>query len=134
MTIRPARPEDGPAIGKLFAEEGDCPAVDWTQAGIEAWWLVAEQDAVLVGALQLTCSLPTGYIGDLVITRSARAQGLARLLWRHALALLRRAGCQRVAATLRGSDWWIKAVTETEGFMRHDGDVILVSREVSECQ
>lgn len=131
MTIRPARPDDGPAIGKLFAEEGDCSMLDWAQPGVESWWLVAEDDGAVVAALQLSCSLPTGYIGEIVVAEPRRRHGLARALYHCAEEALRSAGCQRVAATLRGRPWWVNAVIETEGFVEHRGPVTLVSKALS---
>lgn len=130
MIIRPARPDDGPAIGKLFAEEGDCPLLDWARPGIAAWWLVAEEDGAVVAALQVSCSEPTGYIGELVVALHRRRSGLARELYHYAEETLREMGCQRVAATLRGQPWWVSAVIETEGFVPHAGPVTLVSKEL----
>ena len=130
MIIRPASREDGPAIGTLFAEEGDCPTMDWTRPGIEAWWLVASEAEEVIAAMQILCALPTGYIGDIVVATAHRRTGVARALWKVAEELMRRAGCQRVAATLRGRAWWVQAVIDTEGFALHDGPVVVVSKEI----
>ena len=130
--IRMARPEDGPAIGDLFRAAGQDLGLDWTAPDIAHWWLVAERDGAVVGAVQILASQPTGYIGDMVIARSATAPQtpLARALWARAELLLRGAGCQRVAATLRGRPGWRRLVTRYTGMDEHTEPVVLVSKEL----
>lgn len=132
--VRPARPEDGPAIGKLF-RDADAPdlALDWSAPGIADWWLVAERDGVVVGALQLVAAQPIGYIGEVIVARSEMAPQLApaaRALYDVAETLLRASGCQRVAATLRGRAGWTRLVTRYTGMREHTEPVVLVSKEL----
>lgn len=108
MVIRPARPEDGPAIGKLFAAaDYDDLGVDWHADGLHAWWLVAARGDEIVGAIQYCAAQPYGFIGDCVVlpsVRARRADGSGRfgqpgrvtlMLYAMALEGLRKAGSQR---------------------------------------
>ncbi|HAM57926.1 MAG TPA: hypothetical protein DCQ64_21945 [Candidatus Rokubacteria bacterium] len=114
-TIRLATDQDGPAIGKLFAE-AEYPdfGVDWTSAKVSGWWLVAEtKDGQLVGAVMLSCGQPYGYVGQLIVHPAWRAmngQGEGRLTGRlgkvaydlliTAFVALRSAGSQMVVGAI----------------------------------
>ena len=131
MTIRPARPEDGPAIGKLFAQEPETPMFDWTTPGLASWWLVAvEDDDAVVGAIQVSTSLPAGSIGDLIVAESHRRAGVAWALWKAAEAILVRAGCQWVSAAIRGRWWWTAAVSDKAGFVAHPDRVMFMRKDL----
>ena len=82
-TIRIAEDKDGPEIGKLYKEcEWPDHGVDWTRPGIGRWWIVAEENEEIVGAMQVVASKPFSYIGDIIIRPNYRArngQGKGRL-------------------------------------------------------
>lgn len=99
--IRMAKDDDGPAIGKLFAETGlDDLEVDWTISKVGGWWLVGERDGNIMGAIQLSLGSPFGIIGDIVITPSEQGRreqggslapgGLATTLYAWAFELIRK--------------------------------------------
>ncbi len=74
-TIRIAEDEDGPKIGQLYKEcEWADHDVDWTRPGIGRWWIVAEENDEIVGAMQVVASQPFSYIGDIIIRPSYRAR------------------------------------------------------------
>ena len=107
-TIRLATDADGPAIGKLFSEANLADlGVDWQRSGIKGWWLVAEREDRVVGALQVAAAVPFGFVGDCVLASSEkgrRADGHGRLsarpahaaflLYAMAFELMRRNGTQ----------------------------------------
>lgn len=107
--IRLARDEDGPAIGKLFAEaQYPDQGVDW-ETGVGGWWIVGELDRRIRGAVQMAASQPYGYIGEVLLhpeERGRHASGkgvlaahpgsLGVALYLLAMSLLKRAGCQWV--------------------------------------
>jgi hypothetical protein len=134
MTIRPARPEDGPAIGKLFLGTADATGIDWARPEIADWWIVAEHDGEVVGAVQVSCSQPAGYIGQLVVKpewRGRRADGhgslaprgsaLARTLYYAAEAVLVKAGVQCITTALRPSRGWRRIVERWGGVAMLEG-------------
>ena len=106
--IRLATDEDGSAIGVLIRDAGvDDYGADWSQPGIGAWWIVAEREGRLVGAIQVCPSQPVGTIGGLIVSSSERARRadgggslmkrpgvLARLLLGLAVETLRRQGVE----------------------------------------
>ncbi len=141
-TIRAARPDDGPAIGKLFVGTDDATRIDWSRPEIAAWWLVAERDGEVVGAVQVTCSQPSGYIGHLVVAPTERGRGregggslgrrgssIARALYFAAEALMERANVQCVTAALRPSRGWRRIVEGWGGHASVEG-VTLVRKDL----
>lgn len=130
MIIRPARPEDGPAIGKLFQDWPDTPEFDWTVPGIASWWLVADLDGDIVGALQVTASLPAGTMGDLIVRPSMRHHGIAWALFHAGEAALRQAGCQSISTVLVGDPGWVKTCTERAGFAIHPSPAVFVRKDL----
>jgi hypothetical protein len=59
VTVRLAKNADGPRIGELLAASGfksDGWDIDWSD--IEPWWLVAEIDGVVEGAVQVCLAKP----------------------------------------------------------------------------
>lgn len=109
-TIRQATAADGPAIGNLYREaQWADHGVDWTRSGIADWWIVAEANGEIVGAVQICLSQPFGYIGDIVVHpqyRSRNPDGTGRLskrlgalaytLYLTAYAMLQRHGTEIV--------------------------------------
>lgn len=102
--VRMARDDDGPALGKLFAEcQWQDHGVDWSTARPGGWWLVAQAttDAPLAGALQLCLARPFGWIGNLLIHPDHRGSvGLGRAMGGLAATLL---GTAQVLLTQNGS-------------------------------
>lgn len=112
--IRMARDEDGPSIGKLFrsAHHADY-GVDWTRPGVSGWWIVAERDGEVRGAIQVVVSKPIGHIGEIVVHpdeqgRASDGRGalgkrlgcLAFNLMVTALAMMTQAGVQIARGTV----------------------------------
>lgn len=99
--IRLATDEDGPKIGQLY-KECDWPdhGADWTVPDIGKWWIVAELEGKMVGAMQMIASKPFGYIGDILVHPEERDRtfqslgSLARLFFLTAMAVLRQAGVE----------------------------------------
>lgn len=115
INVRLAGDQDGPAIGKLFAEASYPDfGVDWSTANVRGWWLVAEaEDGRIVGAVMLSAGQPYGYIGDLIVHpewRGVNAEGEGRLTARlgataydmllTAFVVLRHAGSQMVIGAI----------------------------------
>jgi hypothetical protein len=114
VTYRLARDEDGAALGKLFraADYAD-HGVDWETAAVGNWWLLAEREGEVRGAVQIIASRPWGYIGEIVVhpdERGRRQDGAGSLakrpgtigykLYMHALALLQEAGVEVVMGVI----------------------------------
>lgn len=145
MIIRRAHPLDGPAIGKLF-QAADWPdlGVDWDRPGIADWWLVAEADGEILGAIQVLAAEPIGYIGELVLHRAVRGLAVTghgtlaprgsvvgQALYLAAEHALQQAGVQRVAAALRldRPGWW--RIVARWGWNKHSVPVVLASKELT---
>ena len=61
MKIRIAQNEDGPRIGELAAFSGFAiEGIDWSR--VYPFWLVAERDKIIIGALQIILSCPIGWL------------------------------------------------------------------------
>ena len=129
VTTRVATDADGPAIGKLF-RAADYPdhGVDWERAHVGAWWLVAEREGEVRGAIQLIAAKPVGYIGEVVVhpdERGKRADGAGSLakrpgavgyrLYTHALTLLQDGGVEIVMGIVSDQLPWLQRI------MRHYG-------------
>ena len=128
-TIRLASDADTPRIGELYricqwADHG----VDWTRPGVGAWWLIAEREGQVLGALQLIASKPFGYIGDIVVHPSERGQSgngtsglcqtfgiLARTLYASALYILEAAGVEVVMGIVAESATSLQRVLQRHG-------------------
>lgn len=109
---RLATDQDGPAIGKLFQIAGYADyGVDWSRpdAGVGGWWIVAESDGEIRGAVMIAAGKPYGYIGEIVVhpdergrdaggngRLGARLGHTARMLYAAACHALREAGSQIV--------------------------------------
>lgn len=75
VTVRLARNEDGPGIGALFHRAGYPDyGVDWAGARVGGWWIVAEAQEEVIGALQINAGQPFGFIGEIVIDKAWRAR------------------------------------------------------------
>lgn len=129
VIIRSAHEGEGPAIGTLY-RDAVWPdlGVDWARATVAGWWLVAEREGDLVGAIMFTCSQPIGYIGDLVIHPSVRRHGLARTLFRYAEQAMRQAGVQRMVATVSADQPEWRQAMQRWGGQEHDGLAVLMSK------
>lgn len=61
MKVRVATNEDGPRIGELAASSGFAiEGIDWSR--VHPFWLVAERDRTIIGALQIILSCPIGWL------------------------------------------------------------------------
>lgn len=75
--IRGATDADMPLVGKLFRDASyPDQLVDWARPGLAPYWLVAEQDGEIVGAVQIVGSQPYGFIGEIVVHPSVRGKRL----------------------------------------------------------
>lgn len=113
---RLATDADGAALGKLFRDADYADhGVDWERAAVGNWWLLAERDGEIRGAIQIIASQPWGYIGEVIVhpdERGKRASGKGGLgkrpgaigyaLYTHALALLQEAGVEVVMGIVYG--------------------------------
>lgn len=140
-TIRLAADADTPHIGELYRVcEWPDHGVDWTRSGIAGWWLVAEREGHIVGALQLIAAKPFGYIGDILVHPSERGQSgngdsglcqtlglLARTLYASALYLLEAAGVEVVMGIVAESASSLHRVLRRHGAMDL-GRYILMAR------
>lgn len=113
--IRPARPDDWPAVAGLLVELGRGVAAGTAEdathrlqfAGhlrqLDRVTLVAEVDAVVAGVVdmeyhqRLGDHRPQARVNDLVVTEGARGAGIGRALLDAAEALARKRGCFRMA-------------------------------------
>ncbi len=130
MTVdyRLARANDGPAIGKLMNEAGDY-GVDWSTVDPSNWWIVAERDGDVVGAVQVIMSRPYGYIGEIIVRPDERGKsnGTGRLgypdvalhLYSLAIHLLAANGSQLAFAHVERDNMGIQAYLR-----RHDWHVV----------
>lgn len=76
VRFRLATDADGPAIGALYRIAGlNDLGVDWMTADVAGWWIVAERETELVGAIQVCASRPFGFIGDVAVHPSAKGRG-----------------------------------------------------------
>lgn len=111
--IRPATAADAERVAKLLTELGRTPLLATTRADFEATYrrhIASKDTADLVaeagGGVAGFCSLefhprlnrlrPEACIPDLIVTESARGQGLGRALLDRAVDLARQRGCRAV--------------------------------------
>ena len=59
VTVRMATNDDGPRIGEI-AQDDPIAGLDWSD--VAPYWLVAEIDGAIVGALQLCLAKPFGWL------------------------------------------------------------------------
>jgi len=119
--VRPARPDDWPAVAGLLVELGrgvaagtaDDPTHRMQFAGhlrrLDSVTLVAERDGDVVGVVdmeyhqRLGDHRPQARVNDLVVAEPARGSGAGRLLMERAEELARKRGCFRM--TLVTASW-----------------------------
>jgi GNAT superfamily N-acetyltransferase len=115
VAVRPARPDDWPAVAGLLVELGRGVAAGTAEdathrlqfAGhlrrLDSVTLVAEVDDEVVGVVdmeyhqRLGDHRPQARVNDLVVTEDARGTGVGRALLERAEALARKRGCFRMA-------------------------------------
>jgi GNAT superfamily N-acetyltransferase len=115
VAVRPARPDDWPAVAGLLVELGRGVAAGTAEdathrlqfAGhlrrLDSVTLVAEVDYEVVGVVdmeyhqRLGDHRPQARVNDLVVTADARSTGVGRALLERAEALARKRGCFRMA-------------------------------------
>lgn len=129
IAYRLATDADGPGIGKLF-RAADYPdhGVDWERARVGAWWLLAEREGEVRGAIQIIAGKPYGYIGEVVVhpdERGKRADGTGSLgkrpgavgyrLYLEAVMRLQDAGVEIVMGIIHDD------LTGLQKIMRHYG-------------
>jgi len=113
--IRPAKPDDWPAVARLLVELGrgvaEGTAEDSTHrmqfAGhlrrLDSVTLVAERDGAVVGVIdmeyhqRLGDHRPQARVNDLVVTERTRGSGVGKRLLDGAEALARKRGCFRMS-------------------------------------
>ena len=131
ITMRMAKNEDGPRIAEL-CEKG-CGFggfeewnIDWGQ--IAPWWIVAEHEGQIVGAIQFCPSRPVARLEMLSIDPGAdiRVRGVvADLLTRQGTAQAHLAGCSAVSAVIEEGAESFKKVAERRGwFVGARGDLM----------
>ncbi len=90
IKIRLAQNEDGPRIGELARASGfGVEGIDWSS--VHPFWLVAERDGEMVGAVQIILAKPIGWIEMLVLdpnlTRREQVMAVKALIDRSLLSL-----------------------------------------------
>ena len=90
MKVRLAHDEDGPRIGELARASGfGIDGIDWSS--VHPFWLVAEKDGEMIGAVQLILAKPIGWIEMLVLdadlTTRQQAMAVKTLVDRSLLSL-----------------------------------------------
>ena len=78
MKVRLATDDDGPRVGELARDSGfGVDGIDWSH--VHPFWLVAERDGEVVGAIQIILSRPIGWLEMLSVAReiSHREQAMA---------------------------------------------------------
>ncbi len=98
MKVRVATNEDGPRIGELAASSGFAiEGIDWSR--VHPFWLVAEREGEIVGAIQIILAKPIGWLEMLVLEPDLADIARARIVRRLASAgmtALKRFGAQLV--------------------------------------
>jgi GNAT superfamily N-acetyltransferase len=133
VVVRPARPDDWPAVAGLLVELGRGVAAGTAEdathrlqfAGhlrrLDSVTLVAEVDGQVAGVVdmeyhqRLGDHRPQARVNDLVVTEDARGTGIGRALLERAEALARKRGCFRMALVTAA---WRE---RTLGFYRREG-------------
>lgn len=116
--------EDRPALEQLWSEvfPDDPPAND--PAGLidrkllvqPELILVAEQNAVLVGAIMAGFDGVRGWLHHLAVAKSHRRQGIARSLVQTAESELKRLGCPKVNLQVRATNASVVAFYQSLGY------------------
>jgi GNAT superfamily N-acetyltransferase len=137
MEVRPARPEDWPAVAGLLVELGRGVAAGTAEDAthqmqftghlrrIDSVTLVADDAGEVVGVVdmeyhqRLGDHRPQARVNDLVVTGAARGQGAGTALLSRAEELARKRGCFRMALVTAG--WRADAVAfyEREGWANY---------------
>lgn len=129
IKIRLAVNADGPIVGSIVEQENEAFSFDWSD--IYPYWLVAEHEGEIIGAIQVAYSKPMGRIETLCFregvigkTRAITAKKLAM----HAASTLRIGGCQgAVAVILDGFEGW-KRIAARRGWKSYGNGVTFVKR------
>jgi len=111
LHIRPYRPEDESSVIALWHECGlvfpqNDPKRDIARklAVNPEYFLVAEQDSVVVGTCMAGYEGHRGWINYLAVEPGLQRGGLGRTLMREAERLLREAGCPKINLQVRTSN------------------------------
>ena len=141
LTVREATPEDAPAIAALLRalmvyyeiallpNERLIRIVEHVMRLPLAWYLVAEVDGEVVGALQLNerystwSGAPFGYVEDFCVAEGWRSRGVGAALLAHAEGWGRRLGWSRVALDVLATNGDAVRFYERQGF-ENTGNVI----------
>ncbi len=90
MKVRLAQDADGPRIGELARASGfGVEGIDW--ASVHPFWLVAERDGEVIGAINIVLSKPIGWLEmlslDPDLSHRDQAMAVKALVERGAIAL-----------------------------------------------
>lgn len=116
--------EDRPALEQLWSEvfPDDPPAnnpaglIDRKLLVQPELILVAERNAVLVGAIMAGFDGVRGWLHHLAVAKSHRRQGIARLLVQTAESELKRLGCPKVNLQVRSTNASVVAFYQSLGY------------------
>lgn len=116
--------EDRPALEQLWSEvfPDDPPAnnpaglIDRKLLVQPELILVAERNAVLVGAIMAGFDGVRGWLHHLAVAKSHRRQGIARLLVQTAESELKRLGCPKVNLQVRATNASVVAFYQSLGY------------------
>jgi N-acetylglutamate synthase-like GNAT family acetyltransferase len=114
--VRLATNADGPRIGELLTGMGFRDALDWSD--IAPYWLVAEEEGRIIGAVQTVLGKPVGWMELLSIdpglSHKRKAMVVRALIYR-GMALLQGAGAQMVMFSVPHELRSYRAVLERRG-------------------
>lgn len=116
--------QDRPALERLWSEvfPDDPPAnnpaglIDRKLLVQPELILVAERNAVLVGAIMAGFDGVRGWLHHLAVAKSHRRQGIARLLVQTAESELKRLGCPKVNLQVRATNASVVAFYQSLGY------------------
>lgn len=133
VTVRPAFNAEGPEIGRLAAKAGfSLPDLNWSL--VSPYWLVAEHEGLLIGAIQLCPSVPIGRLELLCLDPDVRqiAKGLAaKKLLIHGCAALAKCGAQYVSGMVDDGLDSYEAILQKRGAFRQTHGALYLMKVIA---
>lgn len=131
IDVRAAQNSDGPRIGELAKQSGfPVDGLDWSE--VSPWWMVAEDDGKVIGAIQVMLAKPIGWLEMLVmdegLSELERARVVKALVLEKGQGVLAGFGAQLLIGVIPFQHKAYKRALEKRGGVIFDSGNLMVKR------